>query len=159
MSEINALRTLLSDLTAGRMPPAAAIAEAVAAVAKHDRGRAEIDEYRASLKRPPTPEEEQETRAGLAAGTIRILLTRPQWENLRAMLVEPQPTFGKARTAVQNRLVVMGLAAFSEDRWKCLITDAGRAVVAAQTDGGGYRSSWVPRSPQTPAPSSDTLPR
>jgi hypothetical protein len=58
-------------------------------------------------------------------------LTKPQRDELAALAKNPQQTFGKARTAVQNRLVGMGLAVFTSQGTTelCEITPAGRTAV------------------------------
>ena len=53
-------------------------------------------------------------------------LTAPQMDELRRLAREPQHTFGRARTRVQNSLVGKGLARYEDDGTLCLITDAGR---------------------------------
>jgi len=72
--------------------------------------------------------------------TGRVKLTDPQLDELRAMAVKPQSTYGSSRTRVQNNLVAKGLAQYVNEEGKpmggpdatylanrCAITAAGRA--------------------------------
>lgn len=58
-----------------------------------------------------------------------LKLTAPQKRELALLLKEPQPTYGKARTRVQNNLHGHGLVVFVESLpSRCELTAAGRAV-------------------------------
>lgn len=76
-------------------------------------------------------------------------LTRSQIEELKAQLKEPQPTYGRHRAKVQNRLVAAGLSVMRDgrlynpdDSWDvCCITYLGREFLAAQSWRGTLRGS------------------
>lgn len=134
-SHTTVLRRLMVDLSAGRMPPPEAIEEGRAALEESDRARAE---YEAAKSWTPPMEE---THKHILEGRAHVTLTKPQWENLRDMVAYgPQPTFGKGRARVQNWLVSMGFATFTEDKplHTCVVTDVGRKVFEANTKDGRY---------------------
>jgi len=132
-SATDALRALLPDLTAGRMPSEEVIAEAAATIAEIDKARADMRE----AMKPPT---DAELTATLLSPGCHLPLTEPQWRELTAMAREPQTTFGKARAAVQNRLAKTMLAVLSENGTRCSITEAGRKILAQNTGpDGAYR--------------------
>ncbi len=135
-STLAVLRLLMADLSAGRMPPPEAIQEGRAALEEHDQARAEMDAVKSWQ-----PSEEG-YRQAILEGRIHIPLTKPQWMNLKDMVFfGAQPTYGKWRARVQNRLVKTGLAIFVDgpgsDR-TCAVTDIGRKVYEANTVHGRY---------------------
>lgn len=72
-------------------------------------------------------------RAGMVVpkGDECDLLTKPQQDELARLAREPQPTYGSARTRVQNTLVRMGLARYAADGDRCVITPEGTAAAAS----------------------------
>ncbi len=135
--ERRALRAIVAELKAGRVPSQLLVQEAEEALATYDRGRAQIE-----AAKQPLPDDV--IRAGLESGGLHLRLTGPQWDQLRAMERDgPQPTFGAARAAVQNRLERELLTVFVEKGSRCVITKAGRAVLADNTKNGVY-APWKP---------------
>lgn len=67
-------------------------------------------------------------------------MTKPQREQLRRLNREAQPNYGASTVRVQNTLVRNGWARFvddrgrdttSEDAHRCVITEAGRAMLVS----------------------------
>lgn len=119
-------------LEAGQMPPADAIAEARAAVNNTAKARAEMEAAKRSTMT------DAELSAALVAGQVHIRLTKPQWCELGYVEQGRESPFRNYYT-VQKNLAAMTAVRFVNGR--CEITDAGRRVLADNTnpDGGGYR--------------------
>jgi hypothetical protein len=54
-----------------------------------------------------------------------VRLTRSQIEELRLQKKLPQPTYGRSRARVQNRLVGLGFSSFEGEGFLCTITKPG----------------------------------